>query len=908
MQLKFFSLFLQNDRFYCILSAMIFGFQLTQILKGDWLSRNFSIIVIAFSLLMVLWDFFCILKPDGLKNFWFLISFLSTTITFHIYLSLYLINDHTLYFEVLAIIGQAENLIKRSKQSVISKQSIIFERFAVFIIFSIKFNFFVDRKIESLFYLGLLLLLIFKIVFHQNRILKEVAKPTKNMNNQETMKPIKNNESDNIESHFQILNHFREAIILFDSNHKIKWHNDFLYRIFDVPKSSSIEQIQSIILNIEQEENSMNAKSINMTNHQKMTQAFKAFHSRVESIVECGIDSENDMKSPGLSTLGRNSEVISRNVSRSTAAMTTDFGSSSKYFEFCSKKNFKGKKSYFLNQNGNFASEHNLISTQKKRLKNFLIEIFSSLNASVLCIVEDEPDFQKFNMYGSLLIDKDSPKQTYFISFYPYKGDIFVCLRLLDQNDLILSLYNNNISQNKQLASMCHELRTPLNSVTNMLEILQSEIQLTNREESQHKEYIANALWNSKLLLSSINDFLDFFSISSQIFSLDLLKFNIQNFSQEIIDLFRPHAEKKGLKFLFNNRVNSQKPFNTDPKRLRQIILNILSNSIRFTQEGFVSITMKEKMNFLKFSIKDSGLGIAKNELLHLANFQGIQHNRSQTTGGFGLCISNYLANYLGPTLNETIRDNWLFRGLKVKTGVGKGTKFSFIIRNNDKVSKNLIKESLASIQEDLSQSIASENRQEMIEKILANSLTEYKFIEIKSETKNETLAPQSGVDTPINEFDDDHEFKIKSQKIEEKKCKCPKVLAVDDNEFNLFVLRERFLKKNITIDIAHSGVEAIRNISEFIEKKNSSYNFCEKCQFYRLILMDIDMPIKNGFETTKELKELFKEAKINVPIVALSAFNQNDMQEKVTESGIDQYYEKPFTQEYLDKIVHDYI
>ena len=67
-------------------------------------------------------------------------------------------------------------------------------------------------------------------------------------------------------------------------------------------------------------------------------------------------------------------------------------------------------------------------------------------------------------------------------------------------------------------------------------------------------------------------------------------------------------------------------------------------------------------------------------------------------------------------------------------------------------------------------------------------------------------------------------------------------------------------------------------------------------------------MPIKNGFETTKELKELFKEAKINVPIVALSAFNQNDMQEKVTESGIDQYYEKPFTQEYLDKIVHDYI
>ncbi len=78
---------------------------------------------------------------------------------------------------------------------------------------------------------------------------------------------------------------------------------------------------------------------------------------------------------------------------------------------------------------------------------------------------------------------------------------------------------------------MCHELRTPLNSVTNMLEILQSEIHATNCEELQHCEYVENALWNSKLLLSSINDFLDFFSITSQLFSLELLKLNIQNFA-----------------------------------------------------------------------------------------------------------------------------------------------------------------------------------------------------------------------------------------------------------------------------------------------------------------------------------------------------------------------------------------
>ena len=236
---------------------------------------------------------------------------------------------------------------------------------------------------------------------------------------------------------------------------------------------------------------------------------------------------------------------------------------------------------------------------------------------------------------------------------------------------------------------MCHELRTPLNSVTNMLEILQSEIDC--EKELQHCEYIGNALWNSKLLLSSINDFLDFFSISSQLFTLELSKLNIPTFAQEVYDLFRPHAEKKGLKFSLSCCDLKQKTFSTDSKRLRQIIFNLLSNAIRFTQEGAINIVIKEKLNFLKFSIKDSGSGIEKNDLINLANFQGSKTNLNQTTGGFGLCISNYLANYLGPTITET-KENVLFRGLKVKTGFGKGTNISFIVRNNEKIMKNMKK------------------------------------------------------------------------------------------------------------------------------------------------------------------------------------------------------------------------
>ena len=95
--------------------------------------------------------------------------------------------------------------------------------------------------------------------------------------------------------------------------------------------------------------------------------------------------------------------------------------------------------------------------------------------------------------------------------------------------------------------------------------------------------------------------------------------------------------------------------------------------------------------------------------------------------------------------------------------------------------------------------------------------------------------------------------------------CNCKKVLAIDDNSFNLFVLTEIFKKKNYNIDVASSGVEAINSVREQSKNYDKSEKFCIKYKFYKLILMDIDMPIKNGFETTIELKKLFKEFDIKL-------------------------------------------
>ena len=886
-----YSLF-EKKRFYFFISDLIFFFHVSIGIKSYNISDFQSFFPIILMLLIFLLQivFFYKLNDSVIISDLRLTMILLPSIILHLYIIFYFIDNNCWYYEALGVLYYSHKLIKSQKFKNVFK-------WVIFLIFCFKFELFINNLIQSILYLCLFLLFFFRKIVNQKTMIN-LPSPIKNVS------PLMNtiiNDTQNDQINYKILNSFKEGIVLFDKNFKIKWHNDFLYNIMETPIEVPIENLESKILNIKEEENYVKYQSMNLRTEDKFQRFFKAFQTKVaffnESMQE--VDENNEF---GLKSQMINSQMLKsqKNDCKTTQIITagnistnlnitkigTNF-STLKAFDTVQNK-CKYQHTHFLNSNGNFEIDHKKMNSNKlKSLKECLNEIFGRFEKTLQEISLEDINFNKFSTYGRYYYDhsKQSQFRIFCISFFTYHDDVFVVLKPLNESDLILYSINNNLTQNRLLASMCHELRTPLNSITNMLELMEFDIQHNETTNLSNNEYLNNALMNSNILLSSINDFLDYFSIASHIFELNLEEFNMKKMVYEVFEIFHFVAEKKILNFEVDYDDNIVALCYNDGKRLRQILLNILNNAFKFTIKGSIIFKIKQKMtNFLKISIEDSGYGMEPSTLKSLANFCLINES-NETTGGFGLCITNHLINFIGPQENQ-LRYNGVFRGLKVKTETNKGTKFSFFVRNNLEEIK-IIQESSISLKDLSYNSIPFESENN----ILIMAKKKFKFMDSRN-----------NLSRLISDHSLLHQNMIHS-------CRCYKVLAVDDNDFNLFVLSENFKKAHIQFDQAKNGDEAIKKIGDFLNQKpEGSLKFCEKCKFYKVILMDIDMPVKNGYETTRELKKLFKNFNINVPIIALSAFSQNDSKEKAIEAGMHSYLVKPFTYENLQSIVNKYI
>jgi len=391
-----------------------------------------------------------------------------------------------------------------------------------------------------------------------------------------------------------------------------------------------------------------------------------------------------------------------------------------------------------------------------------------------------------------------------------------------------------------------------------------------NSPNNPHKEYLTTAILNSKLLLSSINDFLDYFSISSNIFETKMTHFNIKSLLLECDSIFHVFSLKKGINFFIHIPDLCSYNCYNDENRIKQIIMNLLNNAFKYTNfGGTITLGLKSKADVFEVIVRDTGIGMETGHLKTLANFQASMANSLfQMLGGFGLSISNHLANYIGP-YEEVIGK--IYKGIKVKTEKDKGSRFSFLIEKNSKEDDE------------------------------GFAITDSRLLDVRKTIENFNLSHKRSFHFITEPIEKTSEFNT-----EMRTCECRKVLAIDDNEFNLFVLIEQFKKQDIIIDTANNGMEAISLIEESLIE--SSGKFCPVCKFYKLILMDIDMPEKNGYETTKEIKEIIEGKTFDVNIVALSAFSEAETKEKALEAGIVDYLEKPFSQKKLDYLIHKYI
>lgn len=380
-----------------------------------------------------------------------------------------------------------------------------------------------------------------------------------------------------------------------------------------------------------------------------------------------------------------------------------------------------------------------------------------------------------------------------------------------------LQLQKASKAKDEFLSTMSHEIRTPLNAVTGLTNILLMEDFLPEQLEN-----LKALKYSGEHLLGLINDLLDIDKINSGKLKLVEKDFGLNLFLENINSHFVIRAQKKGI--VFNVVKENDIPNNIigDKLKLAQIIKNLLSNSLKFTESGSIilkikNLGIKENKATLEFKVIDTGIGISKNnQELIFESFMQASNETSTLYGGtgLGLAICKKLLILQGSDL-------------KVTSDIGKGAVFSFEITY--KVS----------------------NRLDLYEPDMIKMQPDY---------------------LPLN----------------------LKVLIAEDNKMNVLILKRFFLKWHVDYEIAENGKEVLN----IINRDDSDFN---------LILMDLQMPILDGYETTKAIRNLPDKTKANIPIIALTAFAQTDIKEKTKLHKMDGFMGKPFNPLKLYKLLKKY-
>ena len=427
------------------------------------------------------------------------------------------------------------------------------------------------------------------------------------------------------------------------------------------------------------------------------------------------------------------------------------------------------------------------------------IQSVDGYNLGTLCVLDTEARH-----------DFDSNKQEIL------KEYSLIVANILNNKKQIIQVEDATKAKSEFLSHISHELRTPLNVVTGIANILKNKTCL----DAHSKSLVGTLSVSADSLVELVNSVLDISAIEARSFTLSEERFSFQNLLDEIGSIMGARAKDKGLTFIVDGESLKNTFYNGDKLRLKQVLINLLGNAIKFTEKGLVTLTANyavssdSKVGMIEFQVIDTGIGIQENKLDKIFGRFEQAHNKSHYEGtGLGLTISKEIIEKMNGTIHVESRE-------------GFGTKFFVTIPDK----------SVAKPKKDMNEGSLKQNN------------------DLNSVTTRKT------------------------------KSSCEFIILVAEDYAANATLIDYILKDfGYNCEVVSNGQAVLDRLSE---------------ENFDLILMDINMPVLNGIETTKIIRETPQYK--HIPIIAMSAHVFDKERRECMDAGVDDYITKPLDNDVL--------